>query len=187
MSKPLYESSAPDLPDDELEENVNQRTADTTNEPTAPHIEAPALSKIPYLHSSIRLKVDLLYPSLEQAQETSTTNCIQISINSQIKPFTIAQLNALYSNPEIECSQSFERDFIHNELKANDNKHPLFELLAKYSRCRHALHMNRLDVESIRRSLEKDTPNLWNREKKTVKYQATCADGVVVQASESYE
>lgn len=184
-----HESSAPELSYDELAADSQFFTHVNTEVPTAPAIEPDVLPAVSISHSSARIsKTSVLYPSLEQTQaDLLSFSNSSVRQAAKIKPFTFVQLNALYTNPEIECAQSFERDFIHNELKANDNKHPLFELLSKYSRCRYALRMNRLDVDSMRKGLEKDTPSLWKREKKTVKYQATCADGVVVHASESYE
>lgn len=181
-------SSAPDISENEFDlETPGFATPLKTEEPTAPSIEPVVLPVLAFVHSSNQSQTKVVYPSLDQIKDELSATNVHTSILSQIKPFTLAQLGALYSNPEIECAQSFEREFIHNELKTNDNKHVLFELLTKYARCRHAFRMNRLDVDSTRKSLETDTTNLWAREKKTIQYQTTCEDGVVVRASESYE
>lgn len=184
LDKNAHQSSAPP----ELTHNESPSDAPQTDHPTAPHIEtAVTLPTIPFVHHR-PLQSKVVYPNLQQlTDELAATNVTAASVREQIKPFTIAQLNALYSNPESDCVRTFEREFIHNELQTNNNKHALFELLTKYSRCRHALRMNRLDVDALRKALDKDTPGLWRREQKSVKYQATCADGVVVHATESYE
>lgn len=180
------ESSAP-INDDltlvsDYQNVVTVECASADAGPSAPQIEPVVLPTLPQFHQQPKVK----YPNLEQMQKEIASVSVPAT-KTRVKPFTIEQLNSLYSNPEIERAQSFEREFIHNELQANNNKHALFELLTKYSRCRHALRINQLDVQNIRKDLEKDTPNMWKREKKIIKYQATCGDGVIVHANENYE
>lgn len=122
--------------------------------PSAPLIESIALPKLSQLHHQPKVQ----YPNLQMVHDEIASACVQ-SPRSRVIPFTLAQLNALYSNPEIERAQSFEREFVHNELQTNSNKHVLFELLTKYSRCRQALRINCLDVQTIRKDLENSCGN----------------------------
>lgn len=171
-------------PPDCIEETTNITEVNEIVAPSAPltnmnvtqnHIQQTALTP------------KLQYPDLKEIQH----ELLNVKPNNveriKIKPFTMMQLKELYANPEVQLAQQFETEFINIELNANHKSHILYELLIKYSRCRHNLKTNELDLQGQQNALLKDSTNIWERSTKTLKYQATCGDAVIVSATETYE
>lgn len=109
------------------------------------------------------------------------------AVQATLEPFTVAQLRELYSNPEVELAAQFEGEFINAELSANYKTHPLYELLTKYSRCRHNLKLNDFDLKQAQQTFTSTAEKLWIREIKSLKYTGKCDDDVACSGTEKYE
>lgn len=137
------------------------------------------------------------YPNLQQMQNElqhaivedtaaiarSSTEAVQASL----QPFTVAQLRELYENPEVAEAAQFEGEFVNAELSANYKTHPLYELLTKYSRCRHNLKLNDFDLNQAQQTFTSTAEKLWTREIKSLKYTGRCDDDVACSGTEKYE
>lgn len=122
-------------------------------------------------------------PDIEQLQLAQPQLAVDI-----VRPFTGDQMRELYdAQAELTAADAFEQQFLHVELGADYKRHVLHELLTKYALCRQTLRQNRMDVATVQADFERLAPQLWRREKRTVRYQATCADSVIVRGSEQYE
>lgn len=133
------------------------------------------------------------YPNLQQMQnELQHVNVDEAIVRSEtvqatLQPFTVAQLRELYANPEVELAAQFESEFVNAELSANYKTHPLYELLTKYSRCRHNLKLNDFDLKQAQQTFTNTEEKLWTREIKSLKYTGRCADNVACSDTEKYE
>lgn len=190
MASETYEIvSSEAIPGAALTESVTLDTSPLHQKPvvvaTAPQIVVPAL------HIVERVQ----YPDLQHMQRELHVlpNIDELQLRSSIavdtmRPFTSDQMRDLYdADVELAAADAFEQQFVHTELKADYRRHALHELLTKYARCRRTLRHNRMDVAAAHAEFERLEPELWRREKRTVNYQASCADSVVVRASEEYE
>lgn len=130
------------------------------------------------------------YPNLQQMQnevEHAIARSETEAVQANLQPFTVAQLRELYANPEVELAAQFEGEFVNAELSANYKTHPLYELLTKYSRCRHNLKLNDFDLTQAQETFASTVEKLWIREIKTLKYTGRCEDVVACSGTENYE
>lgn len=166
--------------------------ADTEAMPSAPDEHCPAV-RYPDLHSMQRelhalpdvRQMAAAAPRMELTRSVPATSTT--SAAARLQPFTRQQMRQIYVNPELERAAEYESEFVRTELSADRRLHPVHDLLAKYWRCRQTLRINRVDVAGVRQHIDQLAPRLWRREQRTVRYQATCADSVVVRGSEQYE
>lgn len=188
-----------------IDENCDEAAVDDL-EATAPCDAPPAEETIllsasapPICEPSTPMLIT--YPNLQQMQRDlhalPDIEAQQIGQHQQrsdyaetvvVRPFTVAQMRDLFNaTDELSAASAFEEHFIFAELNADYRRHPLHDLLTKYARCRQTLRHNRLDVAAVAAEVEQLQPRLWRRERRTVRYQATCADGALVHGSEEYE
>lgn len=179
------------------ETTINDRTAITdettitdetavTSVPSAPAIEIPqlfsnAIDSIPKLS---------FYPDLEKMHEVEkNTKITYMAEQILLKPFTKLQLQELYNNVELKLSHQFEKEFIDTELSETFRgyNHILYNLLIKYSKTRHALRVNLVEINTYKRECEENYNNLWKMVKDRTSCTKQCADGISVTSKQEYE
>lgn len=162
----------------DLPANTQSEVA-TEETPSAPEESLPVVMvHYPKLVDMSALEAELSAPiEQESAMIASPIHC---------KPFSREQLSELYCNPEIPMAELFENQFIDAELQSNHRDHTLYDLLVKYSKSRYNLTINRVDMESIGKSIPDDAADFWKIESRSVRYSAKCRDGAVVNKNEFY-
>nr|XP_022906095.1 ectopic P granules protein 5 homolog [Onthophagus taurus] len=124
--------------------------------------------------------------TLNQTPAIRCTNEIK-STEEIIRPYTESQLSALYSNSELEMIEQFTKNFIEHELRGNNvRQHPLHELLTLYAQCRNKHASNNLEIEQTKRNYIELQSQLWSMNSSVIKGQGECQDGIVVQATHTY-
>nr|CAH7757239.1 unnamed protein product [Callosobruchus chinensis] len=104
-----------------------------------------------------------------------------------IKPFTELQLNALYTNEELDRLDDFISHYVDAELKGLAiKKHPLYELLSSYLKISEKITGNNLELDQLRREYKALENELWTIETATVSGKGECQDRVTVTASQNY-
>jgi hypothetical protein len=80
-----------------------------------------------------------------------------------VKPFTEAQLAALYSNQELNVVEVFVNEFVECQLRnhAIRQQHKLHELLMNYLRVRNHLIVNSHELESLKKACKETQKQLW--------------------------
>lgn len=106
---------------------------------------------------------------------------------SILRPFTKKQLKELYQNPEIVLAETFEEEFISNELHFAYREHQLYELLKKFSQSRYNIKINSVDLQGFVKAFQTNSSNVWNIENRTKSFSNVCKDGVSVQKYVNYE
>lgn len=152
----------------------------TQLQPSAPQIQTTSDKPVQYPNLDRLIATEQLLSTPIQSQ-TSTK-----SLN-KLKPFTAEQMKELYFNPQIRLAQQFENDFITTELGTDYTKYYLYELLTKYLNSRCNLRRNDGELKNFNKVIESQRDDLWTYEKKYLKYSATCMDGNVVSATETYD
>lgn len=193
IESPAAIASAPPPCSAPLDSIEQPSVAQYSDIPSAPQIglrlQSAQLSSVQYPDlQHIQRELHVL-PDVPRLTETvATANAATIaSTAAAIAPFTREQMRDLYANRELELADTIEEQFVRTELDADYKSHVLHELLTKYARCRQTLRINRMDVDAVQKRIGQLEPLLWQREKRTVRYQATCADSIVVRGSEQFE
>lgn len=204
----ISESTAPeDIEDDEFisAENIipgQKIEAAPLEEPeeevsavSAP--SAPADAHLPKQMLNSDSNTAVKYPNLQEIQNVFQHANVEVTaafvrseseaVQATLQPFTVAQLRELYANPEVELAAQFEGEFVNTELSANYKTHPLYDLLTKYSRCRHNLKLNDFDLKQAQQTFTSTADKLWIREIKSLKYTGRCDDVVACSGIENYE
>lgn len=104
-----------------------------------------------------------------------------------LTPFNEEQLRELYHNPELRLAETFETEFINNELSCTYKEHPLYDLIKKYSQIRYNLKINMLDLQGFIKSFQQNSKNVWIMENRIMNYEGTCKDGIKCKKTEPYE
>ncbi|RZC38747.1 hypothetical protein BDFB_005322, partial [Asbolus verrucosus] len=105
-----------------------------------------------------------------------------------IKPYTEAQLAALYTNSELEMLEQFTSQYVEAELKGLVIKqHPLYELLSNYLQVRGKITGNSLELDQLRKEYSELQSILWTTDTASVSGRGECLDGNTVTATHSYQ
>ena len=94
-----------------------------------------------------------------------------VNVNHKtVKPFTEAQLAALYSNQELNMVESFVNEFVEFQLRnhAVRQQHKLHELLMNYLRVRNHLIINSYELESLKKACKETQKQLWCLDKASI-------------------
>lgn len=167
------ESQAPTAPDLEIEES------------SAPPLIA---SVIPQVHTAPTVYSEILYPDLQELQP-STSEKITEKILSPVamKPFSIFQMEQLYSNPQLQWVEMFETEFVEKELRDNSiQDHPLYALLRKFSKARSKYLVNEKNINRMIATLDDNYKQVWKLEKRTVHGHGTCECGKITSTSHDF-
>lgn len=153
--------------------------------PTAP-VEQTQIVLVSHRHPAV------VYPNLESMKNIEAIATRPESLRTPneriiLKPFTQIQLNEFYTNANLPLAQSFEQEFIDNELSSNYKDHILYDLLMKYSKSRYNLRINLMDLQNFKKYYQENCDDIWTIEKRTINYSGTCQDNVCVNAKEIYE
>lgn len=164
-----------------------EQTSDIPTEQQAEIVSpsAPMLDE-EELENEAQPKTMNAYPDLQQLQQMATKSDATID-RIVLQPFSNAQLKELYHNPEMHLADTFEVDFINNELSNPHKSHPLHELIKKYSQSRYNLKVNMLDLQGFIRAFQENSQKLWIMENRITSYEGNCADGERVRKNELYE
>lgn len=151
--------------------------------PTAPVFEECASAT----QTSIATKVvqNFQYPNLKEMQQIEQKTHM-IEQKKILKPFTKTQLKELYQNPEIILAETFEEEFISNELNFLYREHQLYDLLKKFSQSRYNIKINTIDLHGFRKAFETNIDGVWKIENRKKVYNEVCQDGVNVSKSLNY-
>lgn len=104
-----------------------------------------------------------------------------------IKPYSEAQLLALYRNPEREQLDQFISQFVEAELKGlGIKRHPLYELLSNYLSVKEKINCNSIELLQVRREYKQLEANVWTVMSVTASAVGRCNDDVVVTGTYTY-
>lgn len=175
-----------------LQAENNVESAKIENETIEQTIEtfvptAPVIDEIEKTSSAQTSPNKLLYPNLKSLVTGSLTQSKNAKERIILQPFTSVQLKELYHNPELVLAESFEHDFIDNELNSSYKEHPLFDLIKKYSQSRYNLKVNMLDLQDYIKSFQQHSQNVWIIENRINTYEGICNDGERIRKNELYE
>lgn len=112
-----------------------------------------------------------------------------VNVNHKaVKPFTEAQLAALYSNQELNVVEAFVNEFVEFQLRnhAVRQQHKLHELLMNYLRVRNHLIVNSHELESLKKACKETQKQLWCLDKASITETGECQDGNPVSATHEY-
>lgn len=167
------------VPEVKIEEEVK---------PTAP--SAPAIEDVS-IATCEQTKPIIQYPDLKEMRKTEPNTVSALHQRQpeiiQLKPFNEEQLRELYHNPELRLAETFETEFINNELSCTYKEHPLYDLIKKYSQIRYNLKINMLDLQGYIKAFQQNSKNVWVMENRVMSYEGTCKDGIKCRKSEPYE
>lgn len=154
--------------------------------PSAPAIDDIELTGCDKIQTTIQQ-----YPDLSKMKliENKTISGLKEKSDEKIttKPFNEMQLKELYYNPELLLADSFETEFIQNELSCTYKEHPLYDLIKKYSQNRYNLKINILDLQGYIKAFQQNSKNVWTIENRMLNYEGTCQDGERIRKTEYYE
>lgn len=99
-----------------------------------------------------------------------TPEKIQPIGHKTVKPFTEAQLAALYSNPELNAVEAFVNEFVEFQLRSHAvrQQHKLHELLMNYLRVRNHLIVNSSELDSLKNACKETQKQLWGLDKASI-------------------
>ncbi|CAB0036559.1 unnamed protein product [Trichogramma brassicae] len=180
--------SAPEIED--LERSVEETIAsvsamDLESAPTAPIMDNISHNlTVSYLVPQNYQKPVDMSKSDYSPRKTMSTSTLQ----KTVKPFTEAQLTALYSNQELSVVESFVNEFVEFQLcsHAVRQQHKLHELLMSYLRVRNNLIVNAHEMENLKIACKETQKQLWCLDKATVTESGECQDGNPVSATHEY-
>lgn len=103
-----------------------------------------------------------------------------------VKPFTEAQLAALYNNQELNVVEAFVNEFVEFQLRnhAVRQQHKLHELLMNYLRVRNHLIVNSHELESLKKACKETQKQLWCLDKASITESGTI---ILVLSSSEFE
>lgn len=109
-------------------------------------------------------------------------------VQNQIKPFTEAQLTALYNNKELALAETFVVEFVEMQLRnyAIRQQHRLHELLVSYLRVRNHSIVNSQELNSLKTNCKETQKQLWCLDKASITESGECQDGNPVSATHEY-
>jgi hypothetical protein len=140
-------------------------------------------------HSTMMLKPKIIqYPDLAAIRTMEETTKVP-KTEVRIKPLSREQLETLYRNDRIQLAKTFEAEFIKTELSEGyrHTKHPLYEMLAEYSRVRHNLKIIDTDIELMRHYAKEKQNELWKKKQDVVVTSGNCCSGALVQVNHHFE
>lgn len=130
------------------------------------------------------------YPSLsglrltEESTHPAGTNSRFVT---KPKAFTAEEMKSIYCCKELNNVRQFETYFIQHNLHFSYENEPLFLLLQAYSLLRGKLKMNLIDLKKFQAKFKRSSEKIWCSREVTEKFEAICADNVLMQISESFE
>ncbi|XP_020712165.2 ectopic P granules protein 5 homolog isoform X2 [Athalia rosae] len=109
-------------------------------------------------------------------------------VRNEIKPFTDAQLAALYNNKELALAETFVAEFVDTQLRgtAVRQQHRLYELLVSYLRIRNHSILNSQELNSLKANCKETQKQLWCLDKASITESGECQDGNPVSATHEY-
>ncbi|XP_016841839.1 ectopic P granules protein 5 homolog isoform X2 [Nasonia vitripennis] len=176
------------------EEEIEQTLEDTRINISSMQImasapTAPVLNDMPCI-------IPVPAPQVLEKQEAEKRSIKQVepqekSVNvnhKTVKPFTEAQLAALYSNQELNVVEAFVNEFVEFQLRnhAVRQQHKLYELLMNYLRVRNHLTVNSHELESLKKACKETQKQLWCLDKASITETGECQDGNPVSATHEY-
>lgn len=167
----------------------------TESEPTAPPMleveqeESPSKEKARIVNDEDQQQNSYLPPNTE-----TTAACLpQMSLHRKIhtrledavlRPFTEAQLKALYRNFELEANEQFVADFVAKNL--HPDSHAFQELVAGYLRSRVALMACTRSFEELKRDYQSRVDCVWETVEQVVEGKGLCLDKTPVRGQHRY-
>lgn len=130
------------------------------------------------------------YPSLSTlrlAEESTHPAGTNSRFVTKPKAFTVEQMKEIYCCKELDNVRQFETYFIQHNLHFSYESEPLFLLLQAYSLLRGKLKMNLMDLKKLQLKFKKYSEKIWCSRHITEKFEAMCADNVLMQISETFE
>ncbi|XP_058795354.1 ectopic P granules protein 5 homolog isoform X2 [Phymastichus coffea] len=178
------------------EEDLEPVLEQTVMYPALMHLEsmpsAPVMEEIPHTitvpvmpsQSMMRPEFKERFVKPVEYSPEKTTNVAQ----KAVKPFTEAQLAALYNNQELNMIEAFVNEFVEFQLRnhAVRQQHKLYELLMNYLRVRNHLIVNSHELESLKKACKETQKQLWCLGKASVTESGECQDGNPVSATHEY-
>lgn len=181
----------------EIESSKDEIFELETQAPTAPHFEveeipAPIIEKVlpqvPQVHTASSVYNEILYPDLKELA-TATTAKITEKILSPVilKPFSLFEMEQLYSNPQLQWVEMFETEFVEKELRDHSiQEHPLYALLKKFANARSKYLVNEKNITRMIKNLDENYKHIWRIEKRTANGHGTCECGKIVLETHNY-
>ncbi|XP_014203959.1 ectopic P granules protein 5 homolog isoform X2 [Copidosoma floridanum] len=156
--------------------------------PSAPVFdENPSVISEPEIMSQVLKKIEA--EKISAARQLEFTPEKTIAVNHKVvKPFSEAQLAALYSNQELNVVEAFVNEFVEVQLRSHAlrQQHKLHELLMNYLRVRNHLIINSHELENLKKACKETQKQLWCLDKATITETGECQDGNPVSATHEY-
>ncbi|KAJ8667148.1 hypothetical protein QAD02_008810 [Eretmocerus hayati] len=156
--------------------------------PSAPVLEEETPRSIAMLPMNfIEKKFPVIKEPVERPPEPSPKKCPKTNQNL-VKPFSEAQLAALYSNQEVNVVEAFTNEFVEFQLRSHSvrQQHKLHELLMNYLRVRNHLVVNSCELERLKKTCKETQKQLWCLDKASITETGECQDGNPVSATHEY-
>lgn len=152
-----------------VEPNVSDPGYAVENIPSAPNSSKVADTS----DTNVFLESNTFYPDVILQVPTSMSH--NRDNFEKLKPFTEADMTALYFNQELHSFDYFVDNFIEVELKSGFVvNHPLYELLTSYLICRDNLNKNEIEFDHYMEDYYQFQEKIWNLDTSSLTEYGEC-------------